>query len=41
VICPLWPFRAGKHPYTSSALKKAALEAPFGKSEVVEAEVRP
>ncbi|WP_324742074.1 hypothetical protein U8326_02210 [Tsuneonella sp. CC-YZS046] len=38
VICPLWPFRAGKHPYTASALKKAALDASFEKTGAVEGE---
>ncbi len=33
VGCPLWPFRAGQHPYTSAKLKNAALEAGFEQEE--------
>lgn len=35
--CPLWPFRAGKHPYTAAARKKAAQGASFEAGEVDEA----
>ena len=29
VSCALWPFRAGKHPYTATALEKCAHGADF------------
>lgn len=29
VKCALWPFRAGKHPYTSSKLESSLLGADF------------
>ena len=28
--CALWPFRAGRHPYTQSAMARAANEVPPG-----------
>jgi len=33
VSCPLWPFRAGRHPYTSAKLGNSAQEAEFGQEE--------
>jgi hypothetical protein len=30
VTCPLWPFRAGKHPYTKRRLQEADFEATCG-----------
>jgi hypothetical protein len=35
VNCPLWPFRAGSHPYTSASLKKGLQEATFEAGEAV------
>jgi hypothetical protein len=33
VKCPLWPFRAGQHPYTSAKLKNRVQEADFTQEE--------
>lgn len=33
VSCPLWPFRAGQHPYTSAKLKNRVQEAGFTQEE--------
>lgn len=33
VNCPLWPFRAGLHPYTSAKLKNRVQEADFTQEE--------
>ena len=36
VGCALWPFRAGKHPYTSGARKKALHEQNFEEEEAAQ-----
>lgn len=33
VSCPLWPFRAGRHPYTRAKLGNSVQEADFRKEE--------
>lgn len=37
IACPLWPFRAGRHPYTKNALQEADSDHPAcGGSQVPE-----
>lgn len=35
VNCPLWPFRAGVHPYTAARLKTGPQEASFAGEGIV------
>jgi len=38
VSCPLWPFRAGRHPYHALAQKEAGNPADFEAGESIQAE---